>query len=270
MGGYYICYTLILLIIKLVIESHYDQISVFTTEDLQALMISGYCTYLDVLITPSGSFGISTMWFLYCGAVAMVILFLIRRWIFDQITIAIIGTVSLFAIVTNYISSTPVVPRIFFQALPFLYIGMIIHRYEKNIKQHRLTWNTTFIIVCMALSVITLYAEQFLSTSAKEVYLSTPVLVVTIFVLCIKYPDIEWKTTSRLPVKATMDIYVWHRLLYALLVLFACDFKPLSAIAVFLICVVLFSTCRILVENRKVVINDIRKDDMVNKRTRKQ
>ena len=249
-GGYYLCFTLILLIVKTVIESLLKTTSVFTMKDLQAIVISGVCEYLDVLTTPEGKFGISTMWFLYCGTIAMLLFYIIRKWLFNQITMRIIGIVSLFSIAVNYISDVPVVPRILFQSVPFLYLGMVIHRYEKNIKE-RLTWDTTFIIIGVILSIVTLYTERFLFPQTEEIYLSTPVLATSLFVFCIKYPHIEVKCISRLPVKVTMDIYVWHRLIYALLVLFVYDFQPFSALVVFMMCVVIFSSYRILKRNFK-------------------
>lgn len=234
-------FSVMLLIAKLAIEYRFDQMSVFTIEDMQALMKSGVCEYLDVLITPRGSYGISTMWFLYCGAVAMIIFFLVRRWLFYRVTIIIACILSLFAITTNYVSQAPVVPKVFYLAFPFLYLGMCIRKYQKK----WLMWDTKIILLGMSLSFVALYSERYIIASSKEVYLSTPFCAAAIFFLCLKFPHIEVKAINQLPVKATMDIYVWHRLLYALLVLFGFDFKPFQAVVVFLMCVVLFSICRV-------------------------
>lgn len=238
-GGNWFVFTFILLAIKMLIEWNSGRISSITSHDIYQTLISGYCKYLDVVSTKDQSFGISTLWFLYCGTIAMMAMFFIHKRLFHKSVIICISVFSFVILVAIYICDNHVVSRVLYQAFPFLFLGMLVHRYEKTICK-TILWKSKYLFAAITLFIITLYVERIVTGSVKEIYLSTPLLVTAIFITCLKYPDVTIRPLSSLPVKATLDIYVWHRLIYALITAYIFDFGKMSGIVIFLICVVLF------------------------------
>ena len=245
MGGWWLKYSVLLSLIKLAIEGNVTKITEWTRNDTWSLVSSGVCKFLDVLHTPDGTFGTSAMWFLYCGAVAFVVMYIVGKYLFMRSVIIVSLATIVVLWVLNYFSETPVLSRVAYQALPFLYLGLLIHHHEVVSVKSLIEKSSLLLAVTIIMSV-TLYIEYIFNPVLEEIYLSTPLLTITLFLLCLKFPNIIIKPFDRLPVKITMDIYIWHRLIYALVTIYIYDFSKISGIVVFMICILLFSTYRYL------------------------
>ena len=124
---------------------------------------------------------------------------------------------------------------------PFIYIGCIV---RKNIKRLE-PFKTSLIFKCIIIFTMTLYIEAYCYKS--EVYFSTIILTLLIFVYLIKVPNL-FGFQLHIPVKVSMDIYLWHRLIYALLFgCFSLEFlNKIAAIIVFCIVLAIFTFLRSL------------------------
>lgn len=70
----------------------------------------------------------------------------------------------------------------------------------------------------------------------QNIYLTCIPLSLIIFYGIVKLPiKIKYSFVKSLPMSTTLDIYIWHRLVYLLLVIFHCYIGQIGAIEVFVI-----------------------------------
>lgn len=232
-------YTVLLGVFAVLICVFQGESFTFSWSDAVDLFKNGVCKSLDVVSIKGNSFGISVLWFLHAGFWAFLFLWLIKSYIGKRfVTIAMI-LLLLVACATNSYYESIIVYRVFAVALPFVYLGMLLKKYNALI----LDISKRTIIILIFLFVLTLYAESFFYTS--EVYFSTIPLTLLIVIYLIKTPDL-FGIKMNIPVKVSMDIYLWHRLIYALLFGFfnLGLLKYVAAVVVFCITLLIFTVIR--------------------------
>lgn len=250
MGGYYLLFTIIIVAIKLIIQSYYGITCIWTYEDTLSLAFSGSCKSFDVLNYPLGTYALhSQLWFLYAGAVAMLLLYLLRSVIFRNEFISIFCVAFIVSQILQLLNILPTSAssgfygfRLIFIAFPFLYIGLLIRKFEN---QMHILLNNYILGIGIIIFTVCLYLEAiFCNTNSKEVLLMTPYLTVAIVLFLIFNPNLGSKVITKLNSKSTLDIYVWHRPVYLLLCIIGLNINAIAALYVYLICAVISISVR--------------------------
>lgn len=235
----WITYTLVFAVIAIMLDTWFGDGFSFHSDDVVHMLTSGACKSLDIVEINGSKFGISTTWFLYAGFIAFIFLYLIRIYISKTVTMILMSILLLVSCFINCYYESIVVYRAIAVAIPFVYMGCMVRKYLDNI----IVIKTSLILKCIILLTITLYIEALCYKS--EVYFSTIVLTLLMFIYLLKTPGF-FGFKLRIPVKVSMDIYLWHRLIYALLFGFLSlkFMKDIAAIIVFCIALLLFTFIR--------------------------
>lgn len=236
----WLSYTLVFAVIALMLDTWFGDGFSFQSNDAVHMLISGVCKSLDVVKINGNKYGISVvLWFLYAGFIAFIFLYLIRKYICRSITMILMSILLLVSCFINCYYESIVVYRAIAVAIPFVYMGCMVRKYLDRV----IAVKQSLILKCIILFTITLYVEALCYKS--EVYFSTIVLTLLMFIYLLKTPDL-FGFQLRIPVKVSMDIYLWHRLIYALLFgFFSLEFmKDIAAIIVFCIALLLFTFIR--------------------------
>ena len=221
-------YSVVLSSIVLVYNSVYDSHITWTGHDTELMLLSGVCPALDLIRIKDVAYGTSVLWFLYSGAFAFTLLYIARKLLGTKILSFAVAVIFTSSLVVNYSNENIIVPRTVSVALPCIYLGYMMKKHIEMIS----VFSTSRIMVSIALFTATLYVEALFRH--VEVYMSTIPLTLLVFMYLIKNPSL-FNVRLRIPVKVSMDIYIWHRLAYALLFgLFSLKaLEPLAAIIVF-------------------------------------
>lgn len=238
----WLTYTLIFAVIRITPEYLLGNDFTFHKNDVVNILTSGVCETLDIVRIKGNEFAISSvLWFLHAGFLGFIFLYFIRKYICCHVTIIIMSILLLVSCFINCYYESIIIYRSIGVAIPFIYIGCMIRKYLNKVTAIK----TSLILKCTIAFTITLYIEALCYKS--EVYFSTIILTLLMFVYLLKAPDL-FGFQLRIPVKVSMDIYIWHRLIYTLLFgFFNLEFlKDIAAIIVFCIALLLFTFIRLL------------------------
>ena len=121
-------YTLALLFISIILDVCLGQIESWTWNDTYTMLMSGVCAFIDQHEWKLQTYGISTLWFLYCGFLAFCIIYIMRKFVYTAwfLLIIIICQVSFVFFIYNGVTNW----LFFYSTLPFLYYGMLIGHYS--------------------------------------------------------------------------------------------------------------------------------------------
>ena len=230
-------YTLILAFVAVIIDKYMGgEFFGWTSHDTIPFIKTGVCHALDIIHINGKGFGISTLWFLYAGAIAFVFFYFIRKYLNAVVVEILISVLLLCATSVNYYyfyshpNSGVLIIRTISVAIPFIYAGYALRRHAGMIKEV----SSAKVLYGIIFFTVTLYIEALFNRHI-EVYFSTIPLTILIFIYLIRKPKLLGEKCS-IPVKTAMDIYIWHRLVYALLFGFfrLQALEPMAAIIVFI------------------------------------
>ncbi len=213
-GRYIVSFCFITLLVNYFITKEF----VFSYQDIVSFLKEGSCNLNDRIVYANSAYGISTLWFLYAGGGAFLLVHLSKKYI--QSGMLSVVVLLLFAVSTALNYNEIVIPRVLSIGLPFVWCGMIIRKYQKKFV---LSLFTVSLLVVFSLAVA--YFEFFLSSPATNLYnvqtqifFSTPLLSIAIFSLLLSL-NAKYPLSIKLPVKFTLSVYVWHRLVFLLFVI---------------------------------------------------
>ena len=244
----WIKYFVIIAIAVCLIEHSIPQ---FCLSDLKELICMGSITRLSVHTVCGYTCDVvSPLWFLYSGAIALILIALLRRTCrnhrFEYILSMLVFSVPAMAYFAHVENQYPF--RLFTTSIPFLSIGMVMRNHK--VKDWAV-FNT--MRYCILLFVMILFLEYFLlreyRTTQCEIFICTIPLSIMLFsyFLVMKLPEKLGGGISLLPVRTTMDVYVWHCFTAYVLLKLDINFYWLTAIVVF----VLVSSLSVL--TRKII-----------------
>lgn len=208
----WLTYTVVFSAILFLLKINYME---FALTDMIELLRTGITTSLDLVIINESIFGISVLWFLHAGMLAFLFVYFIRKIIYTRLVNVLMVVWTLFAVSINYFEGKIVIDRSLSVAVTFIYAGMLL---KKHMAALRRVSNRQLMLI-MGISLITLYIEAIwarLDMRNVEIYYSTIVLTIVIFVYLSNNPDL-FGLKQLIPTKVSMDIYLWHRLVYAFL-----------------------------------------------------
>ena len=226
-------YTLALLFISIILDVCLGQIESWTWNDTYTMLMSGVCAFIDQHEWKLQTYGISTLWFLYCGFLAFCIIYIMRKFVYTAwfLLIIIICQVSFAFFIYNGVTNW----LFFYSTLPFLYYGMLIGHYYKNFRIHLRTGTLIFFCIVFFGSAV----AEYYYTGKEVIFMNIP-LSLSLFMLILKSNKIATFLYEKqlLPQNSnilTLDVYVWHRLVYYMLSVLGIKMYGCDAIVVFLI-----------------------------------
>lgn len=226
-------YIITFLIISLLLDIIFTQLERWTITDTQFLLINGIMPFIDEHTWDGKVYGISTLWFLYCGWLALCVLYALHKYIFSKWLLAVVIMLQIALAFAVYKEKTNWL--FFYSSLPFLIYGIWIAKIQKEI--HLLSKH----IKCLALITFLIFLIGVIEMRInKDVVFTNIPLSICIFLLLTWGVD----TSKRLqgivlppPISHifTLDIYIWHRLVYYIMKIMGMEMHGFDAIAVFLI-----------------------------------
>ena len=99
-------------------------------KDVISLVLTGQCLYVDEHIVAAHKLGVLTLWFLYEGAFAFGLLYLLRKYLYSKVMLIVVMTIQLVAAIFVHKGiSTWLFP---YSSFPFLYYGMWLGMKDKT------------------------------------------------------------------------------------------------------------------------------------------
>lgn len=226
---------LLLTVVVFCLKAIYTNPLNWTLQDFVDLfLIYGNCQAAELVTINGISYGTSALWFLYGGIISLSLLLCLHRLLFNKVFFVAILTLYYISIAINYRNGY-VVPRIISASFVFLYVGLVLH---KIMAEHSFLYKREYLMVLAMFLVVALYAEQLLlrCESYNRILLLPASLAIFMLIISYRKQFGGGKLLSKIPIKTTLDIYLWHRLLYVFLVgVLNINFHKIDAIAVFLI-----------------------------------
>lgn len=234
----YIVSALILSTAVVVIKLIYTQpIAYFSWNQVYWLCFNGVYPSLEKIMfedNPYGSFNV--VWFLYAGIVTFLLAKYLHRFIkrfFFVIWCIILITLS---IIINRIYGGVLVPRLLSASIPFVLIGAWLRCHCNGFWKH---FSFIKLLIADLLLIIVSTLEMKFSSDYKELVFSTALLSIALFLTALKSP-FKFGSISYLPVKSIFDVYIYHRLMFFLLVIAGWNSQSgLSAMVVYAACMVI-------------------------------
>lgn len=172
-------YTSVLLFISIVLDTCMGQWNGWTLNDTITMIMSGVCPFIDQHEWGGKTYGITTLWFLYCGFLAFCLLYAMRKFVYTRwfLSLVVLAQV-LFAIAcykewTNWL--------FFYSTLPFICYGLWLGRWHRIGKMRLRT--DVVIFLCAVFFVIGV-VEYYLV--GKDVRFMNIPLSLSLFILILK------------------------------------------------------------------------------------
>lgn len=203
----------------------------WTYKDTLCLLLEGVCPFMDQVRHEGTVYGIMTLWFLYAGTWGMLLVYMFRRHVGAVRSLVWLSVLYIIVVGINYGAGERVVPRIFTAAFPALYLGAYIRSHEEAItkvfRSYKIIWIFTAILVS--------WIESFTFRGGyNEIYYSTMLFTAILF-LSLKTSGFgQVSAISYVPVRCSLDIYVWHRLAYFLFCLVGLRLEGWASVVVFI------------------------------------
>lgn len=229
----YILYLIIFLIISVGLKYFLHNIFDFQKSDLLFWIKEGMCPFVDVIKFGTKSYGITTLWFLYAGIIAFCSLKFFYCTIYNRYSLPLILTIFFIFLSINIYFNQNLIPRFALIAIPHVFLGAYIRCHKEEIKKRFNSQRRLYIVLVCC--IILAYLEYLiLERNYNEIFYTTPLLTVCIFLVAI-YSS-TWSTAIKhMPSKCTLDIYIWHRLIYFILILMGINFSKWSTPCVFIL-----------------------------------
>lgn len=236
-----------------------DNSEFLNSQDFNKFLRLGFCNFLSHVTISDHTYNITNqLWYLYGGAIALFFLYITRsKWFTRKFNI-LIGLLAIVPIILSYAISVKV-PQYVYLSIPSIYLGICVNKYR-----HRLYGISTMqILTGIFMFVVFVYAEYILSVSllnrvvACDAYLGTLMLSSLFVIVTLRLPE-TIKRGGGIPYQASLDIYIWHQLVYVILVgLFEIELYQLDAIVVFVVSMlisIIYRHIKNYYENRNINI----------------
>lgn len=161
-------YIVLFLLISVVLDTCFHQMECWTSIDSQWMLLSGNPPFIDQHVWNGHIYGISTLWFLYCGVLALCMLNLLRKYLYTKWLLGIIITFQIVSVIALHEQWTRWL--LFYSSVPFLYYGMLLGgRVKKNVsilhssKQYATLAVFSFLWFCAGVLEMILFKDVFIA-----------------------------------------------------------------------------------------------------------
>lgn len=238
-----------------------DRSELLDIKDLIKFIRLGFCDFMSHVTISSKTYNITNqLWYLYGGVVAIFILYVTRSKWFSRTYNVLVCLLAIVPIILSYVVSVKI-PQFVYLSIPSIYLGICIKRYNHVLFE----LSTKQILTSIGISAVFVYTEYFLSVTlmnrivACDAYIGTLILSSLLVIFTLRLPETFKVRMGAIPHQTSLDIYIWHQLVYVILVgLLEIELFQLDAIVVFIVSMLLSITYRHIknyYENRNINIS---------------
>lgn len=234
----YIKYILSISIISIILHIYLNQpININILDIAKELFLGIIPENLNAIEFNSTSIGLFTTWFLLSGAYALLILYLLQRWLFKKYLLICIGIIYMIGIIVN-LSDLIFLPKYITMSTPYLLLGLWIGKYRNKLPIQITHPLTIIFVVLLSYGEFIIYNKYGI---ISENYFTSPILSSIIFISSLKRRKYNRFVCflSEIGNKLTLFVYVYHRVISALLLVFVYNFYQIQAIVVFLLSLII-------------------------------
>lgn len=248
-------YIALFFLISVVLDVCFHQMEHWTSTDSLWMVLSGNPPFIDQHVWNGHIYGISTLWFLYCGFLALCALYLLQKYLYTKWLLGVIITLQIVSAIALHEQWTRWL--LFYSSVPFLYYGMWLGKIAKenasvlhSFKQYVTFAVFSLLLFCASVLEIILF---------KDVFIANIPLSLSLFILLADsgcyckhlYSNILPPPISHI---FTLDVYIWHRLIYYLMKIIGIEMYGWDAVIVFIVTLALAMTIRFGTSRIKVLV----------------
>lgn len=161
-------YIALFLLISIIMDACSQQIEHWTSTDSLWMLLSGNPPLIDQHVWNGNTYGISTLWFLYCGFLALCVLYLLQKYLYTKwlfliiIALQVVSAIALHEQWTRWL--------LFYSSIPFLYYGMLLGRKAKentgilhSSKQYTILAVFSLLLFCASVFEMILFKDVFIA-----------------------------------------------------------------------------------------------------------
>lgn len=183
---------------------------VFSFKDVVQFVLEGSCSINDVICFKEKTYGINTLWFLYSGSLAFAFFYLFKRLIFRKLFVVLIICLFLISTALNYYDN--LVPRFLSSGIPFVFVGIYLRKHQVSL--HKITFGGALLLLFSMVNYIEFFVNlKMYGRHNIQCFWSTPFLIVVIFCFLL-FLQRKFPIHKRMLAILTLDVYVWHRLVW--------------------------------------------------------
>lgn len=173
----------------------------------------GNCTAYERISIGDRNYGCSTLWFLYGGMLSLVLLYLFKKLIFTKGFAFFVAIVWISFIILTYDGEMRF-PRPIGASFPYLYSGLLIAKNQDTFNKYK----ASSLLIAFFCFVVFLYLEAFFFRAhsyGRFFLLPSSVFIFVLLLRCQYF--FQGKCWGAIPKRTSLDIYIWHRLWFAIL-----------------------------------------------------
>ena len=209
-------YFLIIGTISILLHSWYKEPIAYSWHDIIEIFVyDGKTLSMDHIVIKGESTGLYTIWFLLCGAYSFLFYYFYKKYFSNKYICLIV--ITMFFVSLLLISEGHKVPRWTYLSIPYVGLGMLVRKYQNKF----ISCNRGLIALILLLlfgTYVEFYFANIHSISLETTCLS-PCLMFFVFIELTKYNSQNKiaRYISSLGRTTTMNVYIYHRPVYALL-----------------------------------------------------
>ena len=133
-AGMWIVYFTIITSFTIVLKLYYhNPLGIPTRQDIVDLFWTyGNCAWVELVEIGGQRYGTSALWFLYGGILSLSLLYATRRYMLRRWYAAMVAALWILYACVNLKGQTIYVPRTIGASLPYLYVGILLPRWQKS------------------------------------------------------------------------------------------------------------------------------------------
>lgn len=204
----------------------------FNLNDVWSLLTSGNCSYLDDRFYEGKVYGFSTLWYLYSISLASFLLHFVKKYLKCSYFLYISVFFAFLGPFMNYICGYKYSDffRLLILTIPYLSLGYWVK--SSNRKCPNMIFLYVLIMLFLLLGIFEyryVCAHEFFY---QDTYISTFPLSYLFFITFSKL-KVRWFAKLHLPTIITLDIYLWHRVIFFFFIVLHFSFSPFSAMVLY-------------------------------------
>lgn len=231
-------YIVVFAVLGVLIDWYCGTVSCPQLSDVVSLTLRGQCRYIDEHIVNSQRLGLLTLWFLYDGALAFGVLHLLRKHLYSKWLLLLVIVLQLVSAVCQYEGHGSWL-GLSYASVPYIYYGMWLGRSDAF--EAFLAAKRPYTMLLALTGVLFLCGMAEYKLMGNVVFVNIP-LSVLLFLLVVSVrtgnyiaqitPPL-WLRSLQKSTPYTLDVYIWHRFVYVLMVIVGVNCHGFDAVNAF-------------------------------------
>lgn len=233
-------YIVVFAVLGVLIDWYCGDVSFPQMSDAASLALHGQCLYIDEHIINSQRLGLLTLWFLYDGALAFGVLYLMRKHLRSKWLLLLIVALQLVSAVCQHEGLRAGV-GLTYASIPYIYYGVWLGRsdaLETYLSEKR---HYTMLLVMAGVLYLCSMVEYKLMGDVEFANIPLSVLLFLLVVsgrtgrFIVRITPPLWLRSLQNSTPYTLDVYIWHRFVYVLIVMVGINCYGCDAIVAFVV-----------------------------------